>query len=586
MAVSLPSKTETRGVATRRYPAWLLLLAILLGVTLLALPVLTYPLGRDQGEFATIGRGILNGRIPYVELWNPKPPAIFYVYALAMRLFGQSAEALRALDLLVAPPIAVGLYWLGARLANRRVGLWAALLFPVFYFTETFWTLTQNDGIALLPMVGALVCAVKAADGGRRARLWALAAGALCALTLWFKYPFVLFVGVVVVAYVVVGRKNPSPPAPLPQGEGSNARRKSDPGYPPQHLGGVRKESVITGLRIRNSSFSPRPEGEGLGVRANASVIAAFFAGAALVGVGGVLYMASLGALDALVESATVTSSYTALGFNLQDLTAALGVYIGYRWAHWGLLFVLVLLWWPLRWLLRERGEGRRWGIVWLWLAAAAGIMLMQAKAYDYHWLPMLPPLALLSADTLERALEGLARRFGGDAPLRAAVGVVVVGILVLNVWPRALPYLTGQQDQATYYSRFQAGEFVADESLRVARYLRERVAPGDSLFIWGFRPEVYYLSGLNPATRFIFQFPLVGAWYPEAWKEEAVDILWAALPPYVLVLQVDYMPWVTGRNEDSNQLLQEYTELNNWLMANYTPESEIGNFHLWRRNS
>ena len=562
--------TKPQAEATRRqYPDWLLLAAILLGVTLLALPVLTYPLGRDQGEFATIGRGILNGRIPYVELWNPKPPAIFYVYALAMRLFGQTAEALRGLDLLVVPPIAAGLYWLGRRLANRRVGLWAALLFPVFYFTETFWTLTQNDGIVLLPMVGAMVCAFKAADGGRRATLWALAAGALCAWVLWFKYPFALFVAVVVVAYVVVGRGKHD------RGDALTPNPFAASGFP---------------LVPRGASPSGRGETEATSIRlapsSPALIVVAFIAGGVLVGVGGVLYMASLGALDALVQSATVTSSYTALGFNLQDLTAALGVYIGYRWAHWGLLFVLVLLWWPLRWLLGERGTGRQWGLVWLWLAAAVGIMLVQAKAYDYHWLPMLPALALLSADSLERVLDRLARRFGGGATLRAAAGVVVVGILVLGIWPRALPYLTGEQDRATYYSRFQAGEFVADESLAVAQYLRERVTPGDSLFIWGFRPEVYYLSGLNPATRFIFQFPLVGTWYPEAWKEEAVDILWAALPPYALVLQVDYMPWVTGRNEDSNQLLQEYTELNNWLMANYTPEIEIGNFHLWRRNS
>ena len=134
------------------------------------------------------------------------------------------------------------------------------------------------------------------------------------------------------------------------------------------------------------------------------------------------------------------------------------------------------------------------------------------------------------------------------------------------------------------YYGRFQGGEYVADESLAVATYLRERTTPGDSLYIWGFRPEVYYLSRLNPPTRFIFQFPLVGAWYPEDWRKENIEILWAALPPYTLVLQADYLPWVTGRDADSNTLLQEYTELNNWLMFNYEPEIQIGNFLIWRR--
>ncbi|MCA9907880.1 MAG: hypothetical protein KC519_04465, partial [Anaerolineae bacterium] len=72
--------------------------------------------------------------------------------------------------------------------------------------------------------------------------------------------------------------------------------------------------------------------------------------------------------------------------------------------------------------------------------------------------------------------------------------------------------------------------------------------------------------------------------WYPPAWREENVDLLWAALPPYVLILQVDYMPWVTGSEDDSNTLLQSYTELNNWLIYNYERETQIGNFFIWRR--
>ena len=158
---------------------------------------------------------------------------------------------------------------------------------------------------------------------------------------------------------------------------------------------------------------------------------------------------------------------------------------------------------------------------------------------------------------------------------------------MAASIWPKAWPYLTEEEDQTAYYTRFVSGaaeEFRADESLRVANLLRERVAPGDTLFIWGFRPEVYFLSQLNPACRFIFHFPLVGSWYPPEWRDEAVDTLWASLPPYALVLQVDYMPWVTGSNDDSNTLLQGYTEMNNWLIANYERDTQIGNFFLWRR--
>ena len=525
-----------------------LLLALLVVITLLALPVLTYPLGRDQGEFATIGRGIHNGKAPYTDLWNPKPPAVFYVYAAAIALFGQTTLALRALDLLLVPLVGVALAWLGWRLSSFRAGLFAALLFAVFYLTESFWTLTQNDGLVLLPMVLALVCTVRAAEAdGWRGALWALGAGALTAYAVWFKYPFALFGGVVIVAYLFMHRDDTS---------------SSSPGH------------LRAGLK-------PTP------THSLVQDTAAFTLGVLLVIGGGVLALQAIGAWEALVESAAVTSQYTALTFNGDDFRELMGVALGFRWQQWGVLLVLAALWFALG-RVGEPREQAWWWVV-LWLLAGLAMMLVQAKGYDYHWLPMLPPLALMGADTLDRLIRFAGRR--GWVP-RSEVRVTLIVMLLFltilyqGIWPQSWHYLTGREDQMGYYSRFQAGEFAANESLAVANFLRERVVPGDSLYIWGFRPEVYYMSQLNPATRFIFHFPLVGAWYPEAWREENVDVLWAALPPYALVLQVDYMPWVTGSHEDSNTLLQEYNELRDWLAFNYELDTQIGNFFIWRRKT
>jgi hypothetical protein len=168
-------------------------------------------------------------------------------------------------------------------------------------------------------------------------------------------------------------------------------------------------------------------------------------------------------------------------------------------------------------------------------------------------------------------------------------VGLLVGGgvlYLSLFTWGKVLPYWLGQISEEGYTSQFVGGEFVAWESVAVADYLRARVVRGDTLYVWGFRPELYYLTGLRPATRFIFQFPLVASWYPQQWQQENVNLLWASLPPYALVVQGDFMPWVTGLDADSNMLLQEYTELNNWLIYNYTRDTQIGNIGLWRRKS
>ena len=549
---------------------WLLLALLLVVVSLIALPVLTYPLGRDQGEFATIGRGILNGRTPYTELWNPKPPAVFYVYALAMRLLGQTAMALRAIDFLVVPICCACIFGIGRRLASRRIGLWAALLFPVFYFTETFWTLTQNDGIVLVPMLLGMVCTLMVVSrqssiasqksNSRLSVVFAFLAGALSGYIIWYKYPFALF--------------------------------------------GVLLGLTYLWLRWQARASAPFTRRDGY-------TIAAFILGGLLTVLTGVLLLMAQGAWGEFLRSAQVTAQYTTLTFNLNDFRDLMGTAIGYRWHYWGLLFVLAIV--GLAFTRQppvasqstnadasnptlstsSSALGTRYSVLVLllaWLLTGLIIMLVQAKGYDYHWLPMLPPLTLLGAmgtDRLQRLLSGA---FGGTGLLLAIpfsttiFTLILLLILAAGIWPTTWKYLTGQEDQVTYFGRFVAGEFVADESLKVAQLLRERVVSGDSLYIWGFRPEVYFLSGLNPATRFIFQFPLVGSWYPQEWRKENVDTLWAALPPYVLVLQVDYMPWVTGSHEDSNTLLQEYTDLNNWLVFNYERNTQIGNFFVWRR--
>ncbi len=508
-----------------------LLILLLIGA---ALPVITYPLGRDQGEFAVIGRGLLDGKRPYVDLWNPKPPAVFAVYAGAMTLFGRTSASLRALDLIVFAAIILPVYALGVRVGGRRVGVWAIVLFAVCYFTETFWTLTQNDGIALVPMVWAVYAAIQA---GERGGVWALVAGALTGIAVWFKYPFALIVIPVVAAYWLTGS-------------------------------GKARQPIRQGT--------------------------AFVIGGAMVIAAGSAWLIAVGAWDAFIESALLTARYTALGATESGNLFAVG--IATRLQHWAALWLLLMV--AVIWRLpgfgtpnpTDRVVGSGFGTLYtmLWLLVGLAIMAVQLKGYDYHWLPMLPPLALIGAHTLDRIIGAIAAKRTRVHNLIAwVVGAAAIGWLVVRVWGTALPYISGAIDRTTYDAGFVAGDFHADESRQMAQFLRERVAPGDSLFIWGFRPEVYTMSGLTPAARFIFNFPLIAPWYPAAWRAQTVETLWAALPPYVLILESDYMPWVTGSNDDSHTLLLEYTDLRGWLEFNYErDETQIGSFIIWRRLS
>jgi hypothetical protein len=66
---------------------------------LIYLPEIFWSFGHDQNVFAAIGSLMLKGFRPYSELWDVKPPNIFYAYGLAQLIFGRSEISVRLLDL-------------------------------------------------------------------------------------------------------------------------------------------------------------------------------------------------------------------------------------------------------------------------------------------------------------------------------------------------------------------------------------------------------------------------------------------------------------------------------------------------------
>ncbi|MBN2470724.1 MAG: glycosyltransferase family 39 protein [Anaerolineae bacterium] len=527
--------------------------AVITLVLVLALPILTYPFGLDHGLFAVVGEGIVHGQFPYVDLWDTKPPAVYYTYALSIALFGPTIYAPRTLDFVVILVVAVGLYRLGQKLfADRRLSLMVILVFAALYLAESYWTLAQNDGFAMVPLTLLAVCLFEADRSTRHRRLYMLLAGVCGVLALWFKYPFIVIIGGQLLGYL-----------------------------------------IWQFVQARHGPASAW-------IRQAAGDVLFFALGGLLGGLPGVIYMAANGVLGAWIESALLSLNYQ----TLPDPTVWQGG-MNERLGRWGLLAVIMVVGFALKLFTRPPATESQhpaapeyerpapgWIVIWAWLGMGVLNVFWQAKGFDYHWLPLLPAFALLvlagGRAIFRLAVGGLRlppeRVHAAETAGVWVVSVALVVAVIANVWLPAWPYMTGKESQRDYYAKFVAGAFSAEEQLMVAEYLRERVAPGDTLYIWGYGTDVYYLSRLRPATRFIFHIPLATDWVPDGWRQENVDILWAAMPPYVLVKQGDYGPSITGTHKDSHELLQEYTELNNWLMHNYEPETEFPHYIVWRR--
>jgi 4-amino-4-deoxy-L-arabinose transferase-like glycosyltransferase len=81
---------------------WKFLLGLFGFILLLKLPLFFEPIGKDQGIFSYVAHQMLQGKVLYLELWDHKPPGIFYLFTLLFKIFPVSITTLRIFDLFFA----------------------------------------------------------------------------------------------------------------------------------------------------------------------------------------------------------------------------------------------------------------------------------------------------------------------------------------------------------------------------------------------------------------------------------------------------------------------------------------------------
>jgi hypothetical protein len=159
------------------------------------------------------------------------------------------------------------------------------------------------------------------------------------------------------------------------------------------------------------------------------------------------------------------------------------GVVRTLNWAgfHAGIVVAAALAWKEIT---------ARWAI-WLGLSAigvAAGL-----RFFPRYYFQILPVVVLLAA-------RGLA-----TAPVRSW-RVCVPALLLLLPLVRFAP---------TYFAAARGGEWrdtaMDRDSRAVAAMVQGAAHDGDTLFVWGYRPEIYVYSHLPAASRYLDSQPLTG---------------------------------------------------------------------------
>ena len=167
---------------------WLILIAMLAAYTLAyASPAFLRITDIDNAIFQYAGKGILSGKIPYRDLYDHKPPAIFYLNGLGLALGGGSRWGIWALELLSLTTAGA----ICALYLRRFFGrLPAVIATAAFLLNLTFFHEGGNltEEYALPFQFGALLClALWHAD--RKPSLSAIGLGACIAAASSFKQP-------------------------------------------------------------------------------------------------------------------------------------------------------------------------------------------------------------------------------------------------------------------------------------------------------------------------------------------------------------------------------------------------------------
>jgi hypothetical protein len=528
--------------------AWILLLLLLVAARL---PSLMQPAGGDQNLYTYVGQRILAGGVPYLDAWEQKPPAVFFVYAFFWRIWPHES-VVAAADLVAAGGVAWLLVLLGRRFFTPGAGFGAAAVFlllghPGLQRLSGMMVRSQCETFIALAIAMALVLATAPSR-----RSWHLPlAGVWLAVAFWLKY-----------------------------------------------------NAAVYALPVGLAAISS-PAQTGRDLRWLASTLGKMALGFAAVSIIAIAYFAVNGALGDLWR-ATVDYNVRYSGETYGGIGHAVGYVAGLPFQR-----VRVDALWFLGGLgavglLPEIRRDRSAGIVLVWLAAAIlSIAINGSRGLPQYFVQAAPALALAAAG-------GIHAVWGRPIVWRAAVVLALVAALWRvgdepTAWwrPRlfGLPQLAGNIrfdvryglggdiPRAQYLERFggtgEDGKFSALAVEELAELVRRETRPGDYIYVFGFASGgVYAKSGRVSSSRFFWSRPIViefAAGTPGYGSTGLLADLERSPPAIIAIQKRD---WRIGEPNvpDSIEFFRDHQGLRSFVERSYTPVSDGVVFALWRR--
>jgi 4-amino-4-deoxy-L-arabinose transferase-like glycosyltransferase len=487
----------------------LLAASLVLIVTAIRLPLLPIPLERDEGEYAYIAWRLGYNELPYRDWVDQKPPAVFYVYQLALSLPFEDVRAIHFVGLLFSAASVCALFFLGLQFIDRFWAFLGAALFALLSSDPLVQGTAANTELFMLcPLILSLIAFLVAAAKTKRCVLFMVLAGALTGIAVMFKQ-------VAVVNWFLLAALYPV--------------------FAPREK------------RWRGAVSFIAWSATGL-LTVLALVLLYFWRRGGLIDfVDNVFthnleYIGSIGASTRL-EYCWGTLTTLARTQAVAWVFAAAGLAVLFRTGR-------------AKWFLFIAG----------WLLTSAIGVSASGYFFPHYFQQLLPPLALAAAAGAEWFAAIPVWKIIPTWARRTALSIVLAVLPAITLWPFLFKYTPAESVRKIYPGNFFA------EMPEFARRIESLTPPEKPVFIFGAEPELLFYARRPSATRYIFLFPLYGPYGSVRQKQTAAAIEIEHARPSTAVYLPNALFFVSGTGQYFTQwsmsYLQEKFYADTWLIA------------------
>lgn len=467
--------------------------------------LLSFPLERDEGEYAYAAQLIARGVVPYRYCYTMKLPGTSAVYALMTALFGQTAQGVHLGLLIVNSATTVLVYLLTKRLFGGLAGITAAAAFAFLSLEPGVLGFAAHaTQFVVLPAVGGILLLLKAIESEKPSLFfWS---GTVLGFAFLMKQPgsFFFLFAAFFLAY----------------------------------------SEWIIGIQWRRLAFRQL----------------LLWSGAAIPFAVTCLIMLRAGIFRRFWFWTFSYASQYAKGFSLSDgwrnFEYALGK-VTSSIPIWIIAAIGVVA------VLEDRKTRTKSVMVLGFFAFSFAAVCPGLYFRPHYFVLLLPAVALLCGVAVSRATSLIQE---SKAPSLAGLPCMVFAIaLSVSVFEnREFFFFT----DPIVASRQKYGANPFPEAAKIAEFIRGRAAPNDQVAVLGSEPEIYFYSKLRSATGYIYMYPLrENQPFAPTMQHEMETEISSARPRFIVAVQIQ-ASWQENEDSDrgifnwANQYVKSHYQL------------------------